>query len=386
LLGGYLIYLGSQAAGSPEIKADVAGNKCLAVLGASIVKSASVGLAGCNGSARQQFAAGSGLVKVGGECMDTFYGGTADGTKVQIYTCNGNASENWRISGAQIMNTKSGKCLDALAGAHLGSQLRIWACNGAPEENWSVTSYSSGSVTGGGGGTPAPSPMPTSTPAAVSSCPDPTPVAPVSVSAVAGCEDFDNGFGAFGPYNGGGAGMVVGAGRVPAQCTVSGGVLTETEAASGATCGGSFKTWTQRYGHWEVKMRANFTSTAAGSAPHPVLILWPVIAHEGEIDFFETNLGQPAGGYLHCVANHAQNCFVIPKNSVDYSQWHVYGIQWTPAGMTGYIDGTKWWSTTLASVAPPVDVMPTIQLDNLSGNTPVRPGQMQVDWVHMYKN
>jgi hypothetical protein len=235
--------------------------------------------------------------------------------------------------------------------------------------------------------TPPPSPPPTA-----ATCPSPRPTAPVTGYSIVQCEDFSNGFGLFSPWNGGGGTTVVGAGRIPSQCSVSGGILMEKQASNGATCGGAFHTFDQQYGYWEVRMRAYFTSSSSGSAPHPVLILWPdTTVKTSEIDFFETNLGSPAGGFLHCISDPSKNCYSIPKNSVDYSQWHVYGFQWTPTSMAGYIDGTKWWSLSNISTVNPVSASHlTVQLDNLAqrqGVTPlpVQPGEMDIDWVHMYK-
>jgi len=54
--------------------------------------------------------------------------------------------------------------------------------------------------------------------------------------------------------------------------------------------------------------------------------------------------------------------------------------------MTGYIDGNVWWtSSNISSFEPLADSNLTIQLDNLSGSTPVKPGEMDIDWAHMYK-
>jgi hypothetical protein len=134
-------------------------------------------------------------------------------------------------------------------------------------------------------------------------------------------------------------------------------------------------------------MRA-YSTGSSGSSPHPVLILWPHNEdYNAELDYFETDLGQPAQGYLHCIgeSNVFNNCFHIPNNPVDYSKWHVYSFLWTNSGMTGYIDGKKWWSDNNSNVVPPESVEQTIQLDNLTGSLPVKSGEMDVDWAHMYK-
>lgn len=257
----------------------------------------------------------------------------------------------------------------------------------------STATTSTGGSGGSGGGThtPTPAPPPAGTPApTANSCPSPKPTAPVSGYTIVKCEDFNSGLGAFGPYSGGGGSTTVGAGRTPGQCVVSGGYLALKQASNGATCGGWMNGFDQRYGYWEVRMKAAYTGSGSGSAPHPVLILWPGNnAWTSELDWFETNLGSPAGGYLHCTnsgGNASGNCYILPANSIDYSQWHVYGFQWSASSMTGYIDGTKWWSSSnTSSFQPLADSNLTIQLDNLSGSTPVRPGEMDIDWAHMYK-
>ncbi len=245
-------------------------------------------------------------------------------------------------------------------------------------------SSSSGSKGSGGssGGSGSSSSSPTA-----ATCPHPKPTAPVTGYTISACEDFNNGLGAFAPYSGGGSGTVVGTGRTPSQCTVTGGMLELKQDSNGATCGGWMNGFDQQYGYWEVRMRAYSTGNSNGSEPHPVLILWPGDGQwTSELDFFETDIGNPAGGFLHCTSNPSQNCYVLPSNSVDYSKWHVYGIQWTANSMTGYIDGTKWWSTSdISSFNPLADSNLTIQLDNLSGSTPVDPGEMDIDWAHMYK-
>lgn len=237
-------------------------------------------------------------------------------------------------------------------------------------------------LTACGAGTNARAATPTA-----ATCPAPTPAAPVTGYTVSQCEDFNNGLGAFSPYVGGGAGTVVGTGRVASQCTDVDGMLELKQNAAGATCGGWMTGFDQRYGYWEVRMKVASTGTS-GSPPHPVLILWPGNGQwTSELDFFETNVGNPAGGFLHCSgSNPSANCFILPSNNVDYSQWHTYGIQWTPTSMTGYIDGTQWWtSNNTSSFQPLADSNLTIQLDNLSGSTPVDPAEMDVDWAHMYK-
>ena len=241
--------------------------------------------------------------------------------------------------------------------------------------------FSSGTGGGGtGGGTGDNDPT-------AATCPSPTPVAPVTGYKIKACEDFNNGLGDFDAYNGGGEGTVVGGGRKSGQCTSGGGILTLTQNFDGSTCGGSMNNHNGRYGYWEVKMRA-YSTGSGGSAPHPVLILWPDSGNwsDGELDYFETNIGDGIGGYFHCTDGSGidRNCFTLPDKDVDYTKFHVYSIEWTASGANGWIDGESWYTTTSSNWQPKTSSHQTIQLDNLSGRTPVSPGKMEVDWVHTY--
>jgi hypothetical protein len=213
-----------------------------------------------------------------------------------------------------------------------------------------------------------------------------TPTAPVSGYKIAKCEDFNgtsipSGWSA---YNGGGGSTVVGGGRKASQCTVGNGLLVQTQLADGSTCGMS-SNFGQKYGYWEVKMRA-YSTGGGGSAPHPVLILWPDtdVWNDGELDYFESDIGDDhMGVFLHCVGNASKNCYST-THKVDFSQWHVYGFEWTAQGFKGFVDGKEIYSTGGNGSNPSVSMHQTIQLDNLTGKTPVSPAKMEVDWVHMY--
>jgi hypothetical protein len=211
------------------------------------------------------------------------------------------------------------------------------------------------------------------------------PQAPVTGYHIVKCQDFNGTFlpEAFQPFIGGGAGRVVGGGRKASQCTVAGGILTLTQNTDGSTCGID-SNFSQKYGFWEVRMRAYSTGTS-GSAPHPVLMTYPDSGKwplDGENDYLETDIGDPqVEAFLHCPTSSGGNCYTTNK-AIDLTQWHTYGFEWTPTSMTGFIDGEKWYTTN--GINPPGPMHQIILLDNLSGKTPARPGKMEVDWAHMF--
>src|SRR5882762_682110 len=73
--------------------------------------SASSALAGSSASSA---AAASGTIvgQQSGRCVDAQGAGTANGTVVQIYDCNGTAAQQWQVrSDGSILNPSSGRCV-----------------------------------------------------------------------------------------------------------------------------------------------------------------------------------------------------------------------------------------------------------------------------------
>src|SRR5258708_22593065 len=63
---------------------------------------------------------------IAGKCVDVVAVGTAKGTKIQLYTCNGTNAQRW-TSGDDGTLRALGKCLDvAGAGTANGTQVQLW--------------------------------------------------------------------------------------------------------------------------------------------------------------------------------------------------------------------------------------------------------------------
>ena len=64
-------------------------------------------------------------------------GGTADGTQIQLYTCNGSAAQTWTRNGQTLRAL--GKCLDVSGGGTAdGTKIQLWTCNGTGAQNWTA--------------------------------------------------------------------------------------------------------------------------------------------------------------------------------------------------------------------------------------------------------
>jgi hypothetical protein len=74
------------------------------------------------------------------KCMDVSGSGTADGTKVQLWDCNGTVAQQWQqVDGrpGALVNPNSGKCLDLPnSNTTNGTQLVINPCNGGASQHW----------------------------------------------------------------------------------------------------------------------------------------------------------------------------------------------------------------------------------------------------------
>jgi beta-glucanase (GH16 family) len=116
------------------------GSKCLDVNGANTADGTHVQLWTCNGTNAQQWTwnTGDSTIRALGKCMDISGGGTANATKVQLWTCNGTGAQVWQSrSDGSLFNPQSGRCLDDPGqNTTNGTQLQIWDCNSTVAQVW----------------------------------------------------------------------------------------------------------------------------------------------------------------------------------------------------------------------------------------------------------
>jgi beta-glucosidase len=134
----------SQAANSgPTGKIVLAnGGKCLDDTGYSTANGNKIQIYTCNGGTSQAWTvAQDGTLRVYGKCLDVTGGGTANGTTVQLWTCDaGDANQRWQVgTGTELINPHSGKCLDdPYSRTANGTKLDIWTCNGGSQQHWTL--------------------------------------------------------------------------------------------------------------------------------------------------------------------------------------------------------------------------------------------------------
>jgi hypothetical protein len=118
------------------------GGKCVDVAGANPADGTAVQLYTCNGTNAQNWTHSGNTLQALGKCMDVASAGTANGTKVQLYDCNGTGAQAWTVGASgSLVNTGSGKCLDATGPSSAnGTRLQIWSCTGAANQSWTLSS------------------------------------------------------------------------------------------------------------------------------------------------------------------------------------------------------------------------------------------------------
>ncbi|MFB9237739.1 non-reducing end alpha-L-arabinofuranosidase family hydrolase, partial [Plantactinospora siamensis] len=143
--------------GAGQIKG-VQSGRCIDVPNATQTNGTRVQLYDCNGQSNQQwtYTSSKQFTVYGNKCLDANGANTANGTAVIIWDCNGGANQQWNVnSNGTITGVQSGRCLDVW-GTGNGQQVQIYDCSGQANQQFQFT--------GGGSTTPPSSPPPTSPP------------------------------------------------------------------------------------------------------------------------------------------------------------------------------------------------------------------------------
>ncbi|MFD0318385.1 ThuA domain-containing protein [Streptomyces flavalbus] len=115
--------------------------KCLDVKGGATADGTQIQIWTCNGSAAQTWTVpGDNTLRALGKCLDVNGGGTADGTKIQLWTCNGTGAQQWvPQADGTVRNPQSAKCLDASGSTwNDGTVVHLWTCHTGPNQKWTL--------------------------------------------------------------------------------------------------------------------------------------------------------------------------------------------------------------------------------------------------------
>ncbi|MGA2295277.1 MAG: glycoside hydrolase family 16 protein [Acidimicrobiales bacterium] len=137
----------------------------------------------------------------------------------------------------------------------------------------------------------------------------------------------------------------------------------------------------QTYGAYFVRSRVT------GAGPTGVELLWPTVSWPPEIDFNETS-GDTSGtsATVHYGAANSQSRRAL---SINMTQWHTWGVIWTPSSITYTVDGNVWGTVTSAAEIPSQPMTLDLQQQTWCSSNwacPTTPQSMQVDWVAEYSS
>jgi PKD repeat protein len=130
----------NQPAGGGSGPITNGGGKCANVANAGTADGTSIQLLTCNGSGAQTWTRNGNTLRALGKCMDVSASGTADNTRVQLWTCNATGAQNWTPqANGTLVNPNSNKCLTPQNNATTdGTQLVILTCTGATNQRWTL--------------------------------------------------------------------------------------------------------------------------------------------------------------------------------------------------------------------------------------------------------
>ncbi|MCU1603275.1 MAG: exsH [Frankiales bacterium] len=120
----------------------------------------------------------------------------------------------------------------------------------------------------------------------------------------------------------------------------------------------------QTYGKYVVRARFDKSTTIAHA-----MLLWPTSGWPPEVDFSEGPTTQGVMATSHWASgNSQQHAF----KKVDMTQWHTYGVEWTPTRLAYTIDGAIWATMTGAAVPhqPMKLAIQTVPVSNVPASTP----------------
>ena len=136
------------------------------------------------------------------------------------------------------------------------------------------------------------------------------------------------------------------------------------------------------YGAYFVRSRLT------GAGPTGVQLLWPASnTWPPEIDFNETGGGVTSTSATVHFGSNGTNHIDQRNLTIDMTQWHTWGVIWTPTSITYTVDGRVWGTITNTSEIPTVAMKLDLQQQTWCSSgwaCPSAPQSMQVDWVAEY--
>ncbi|GIG02636.1 RICIN domain-containing protein [Catellatospora citrea] len=119
------------------------GGKCIDVAGAATANGTAIQLYTCNGTGAQSWTRdSSGRLSSLGKCLDIAGPSAANGTLTHLWDCHTGTSQKWTYNSStqQFVNQFSGTCLDVKDNSSAdGARLQIWSCTTGANQKWTYS-------------------------------------------------------------------------------------------------------------------------------------------------------------------------------------------------------------------------------------------------------
>ncbi|MEU7580839.1 RICIN domain-containing protein [Streptomyces sp. NPDC041068] len=130
---------GGGAAVPPQGRVTGIATKCLDVKGGKAANGTQIQLYTCNkGSGQSWILQKDGTFRALGKCLDNYRNKSTNGNKISLYDCNGGASQRWSVNAkGQIVHAASGKVLDVTGGSTAnGTKVQLYTANTNKRQVW----------------------------------------------------------------------------------------------------------------------------------------------------------------------------------------------------------------------------------------------------------
>ena len=116
-------------------------NTCMDTAGRIFADGTKEDIWSCNGTPAQSWTltpAGQLTEDGGAYCLDDYGLEKTPGTRVVLWSCNGGANQRWTIQpNGTIVSANAGLCVDVSGkGTNDGTALVLWPCDGSPSQQW----------------------------------------------------------------------------------------------------------------------------------------------------------------------------------------------------------------------------------------------------------
>ncbi|MEU6825985.1 ricin-type beta-trefoil lectin domain protein [Streptomyces atriruber] len=130
---------GGGAALPPQGKVTGIGGKCLDTKGGKAANGTQIQIYTCNkGPGQSWILQKDGAIRALGKCLDNYRNASTNGNKIALSDCTGGASQRWKVNAkGQIVHVASGKVLDVKGGSTANStKVQLYTANSYKRQVW----------------------------------------------------------------------------------------------------------------------------------------------------------------------------------------------------------------------------------------------------------